>query len=140
MKTLKIRMLKKADIPKLAKVFQEAFNSVNQGWSLAGSKTYLREHMHCTLKLIALAGDEVVGFLIGTKDVDALVVNAVGVSPESMNKGIGKMLWNSAMEYVKREKLDAIRLVADPKSIAYQWYRKLGLKENGWVEMEKRIS
>ena len=56
-----------------------------------------------------------------------------------MGHGIAKTLWNSLIELTKNQDLRTIKIIADPKSVAYQWYMKLGFEETGWVELSKEI-
>jgi len=131
--------MRKVDLKDVSTIMKEAFNSVDQGWSLKDSKIYIDEHQKCSFRLIAEKESKIVGFLIGDKDVDTLIIHSIGVLPEHMGKGIGKALWEGALKYARNSKLDNIRLVADPKSEAFMWYKRMGLKENGWVEMEAKL-
>ncbi|MDD3647918.1 MAG: GNAT family N-acetyltransferase [Candidatus Dojkabacteria bacterium] len=139
MTEIKVREMTIEDIPETVEVFQKAFNSIGQGWSVEGSRAYVEEHQKCTCKLVAEIKSQIVGFIIGDKDVDTLFVHSIGVNPENMQQGIGKALWDAAQKQAKEKGLNELRLIADPKSIAYAWYKRLGFTETGWVEMGKQI-
>lgn len=136
---MKIEKFNKNEIKQIAKVMKEAFNSVHQGWSDQESLEYIEEYFNKPANFIAKEKDQIVGFIIADKHSDHLFIDAIGVLPTEMNKGIAKALWNKILEYCKEENITEIKMIADPKSVAYQWYKKLQFTETGWVELALKL-
>lgn len=128
------------DSEEIALVMREAFNYVNQGWSKEESETYIQEYFDHSCNWIARDENKIVGFIIANKQVTSLFVDAIGVLPSEMGKGIAKMLWEKTEQYAKEQNLEDIKMIADPESSAYQWYMKLGFEETGWVEIIRKIN
>ena len=116
-------------------VMQEAFNSVGQGWTQEDSKLYVQEYFHKLGNFVAKTGDQVIGFIVADKHSDHLFIDAIGVLPQYMNQGVAKKLWAKELEFCRENNVGEIKLIADPKSAAYLWYKKLMFKETGWVEL-----
>ena len=70
----------------------------------------------------------------------SLFVTAVLVDPKYRNMGVGKSLLYKVIELAKKNRLETMQLMADNrKDFPINWYKKLGLEENGWVEMEVHL-
>lgn len=83
---------------------------------------------------IAREGNDVVGVCHIVKHADKNQLQAIYILPEHQRKGIGKMLWNKALEIVDPNK-DIIVQVATYNKKAIDFYKKLG-----FVDTNKRFS
>lgn len=137
--SIKIEKFNKKEIKQISYVMKEAFNSVDQNWSDQEGLEYIEEYFNKSANFVAKENDKIVGFIVADKHSDHLFIDAIGVLPSEMNKGIAKSLWNKILEYCKKENITEIKMIADPKSIAYQWYKKLQFKETGWVELALKL-
>ena len=79
---------------------------------------------------IAKDGDLVVGVCRIVKHPDKNQLQAIYVLPEHQRKGIGKMLWNKALEIFDSNK-DTIVQVAIYNKKAIDFYKKLGFVDTG---------
>lgn len=122
-----------------ASVMKAAFNYVHQGWTDETSSQFIRESLSATLPLVARIDGQIVGILVAEKKVNDLVVDAIGVLPSHMGKGVAKKLWKAAEAFAQKKRLENIKMIADPKSPAYQWYKRMGFKDTGWVEIMKTV-
>ncbi|PIY16967.1 hypothetical protein CO112_01940 [Candidatus Dojkabacteria bacterium CG_4_9_14_3_um_filter_150_Dojkabacteria_WS6_41_13] len=118
-----------------AKVFQEAFNYVGQNWSETESIKYVERIAKYACSYVAILEGAAVGIIAADIKDDHLFVDAIGVSPKHMKEGIATLLWNQAKSFAKQSNISIIKMIADPKSLAYSWYEKLGFSETGWVEL-----
>lgn len=135
----KIERFNKKDINQIANVMREAFNSINQEWSESESLEYIKEYFNKSANFVVKENQNILGFVIADKHSDHLFIDTIGVLPSEMNKGLAKILWNKIIEYCKQEHIKEIKMIADPKSIAYQWYKKLQFNETGWVELSLKL-
>ena len=134
-----VRDYQEGDLEGAARVMRVAFNSVDQGWSEEGALEYMKDVSSYVCRLVAVQGGEIVGLLVAKKEDKSFVVGAIGVDPEQMGRGIGRSLYETAMERAGALGCTSVRMVADPKSAAYKWYMKLGFEANGWVEVERKL-
>ena len=79
---------------------------------------------------IAKEDGKVVGVCRIMKHADKNQLQAIYVLPEYQRKGIGKMLWNRALEIMDLNK-DTIVQVADYNKKAIDFYKKLGFIDTG---------
>jgi len=79
---------------------------------------------------IAKDGDNVVGVCRIVKYPDKNQLQAIYVLPDQQRKGIGKMLWDKALEILDPSK-DTIVQVADYNKKAIEFYKKLGFVDTG---------
>ena len=135
MDNIRIEKLDKKDLESTASVMRSAFASVGQKWNREDSITYIQDHLEDACIYVAKENNVLVGFLVADKHTDHLFIDAIGVVPVAMGKGIAKALWNQAVEYCREKHIPQAKMIADPQSQAYQWYKRLGFEETGWVEM-----
>lgn len=127
--------MEEVDIEETAKVSTEAFNFVNQGWTEEESLEYIKRVFSFDCNYVAKEKERVVGFIVSQSREDHVYIEALAVHPQYMNKGIGKLLLNKVLTIGKENGFKQFKMTADPKSIAYSWYSKIGFKETGWVEL-----
>ncbi len=135
MTSLAISSFSRNDVKEIAEVMKNAFNSVDQGWTDESSLVYINEYFDKSANFVAKIDNRIVGFVIADKRSDHLFVDAIGVLPSEMGKGIAKELWRVIVSYCKQNQVTKIKMIADPTSVAYKWYKKLNFKETGWVEL-----
>lgn len=127
--------MEEVDIEETAKVSTEAFNFVNQGETEEESLEYIKRVFSFDCNYVAKEKKRVVGFIVSQSREDHVYIEALAVHPQYMNKGIGKLLLNKVLTIGKENGFKQFKMTADPKSIAYSWYSKIGFKETGWVEL-----
>src|SRR3989344_862020 len=79
---------------------------------------------------IAKDGDNVVGVCRIMKHADKNQLQAIYVLPDHQRRGIGKLLWDRALEIIDPSK-DTIVQVADYNKKAIEFYKKLGFVDTG---------
>jgi len=66
-------------------------------------------------------------------------IHEIVISSEFQGKGYGKKLINFVEEYFKKKGARDVQLITSPKSIAYQIYKKLNYKDEGFLTMYKEL-
>jgi ribosomal protein S18 acetylase RimI-like enzyme len=127
--------LEEGDITETAQVSTTAFNFVNQGCTEKESLEYIKRVFLFDFNYVAKENGEILGFIIAQSREDHIYIDAIAVHPNNMNRGIGKLLLNNVLKLGKEKGFKFFKMTADPKSIAYSWYSKIGFKETGWVEL-----
>lgn len=146
MKEIKIRLLKKSEIPKLATVFMRAFNQSGFGdkWTQKTSEVYLKYWMKKQHDLFFVATEN--GQLIGGAVTEIapwwfgnmMENTGLFVDPKHHKKGIGRLL---LMALLKRciDKYNAIvysGLTTKKTKYPLAWYKKIGKHETDIVYTE----
>ncbi len=87
--------------------------------------------------LLAKDNDTVAGVIVITNTSDKNQLQAIYLLPEYQGKGIGKMLWQSAQQYIDPTKPTIVYCATyNAKAIAF--YEKLGFRDTGrrWQDDE----
>ena len=86
---------------------------------------------------VAEYDNKIVGFVIYhdflMQDGILRFIDDFGVSKSFRRKGIGTAL----MKKIESEKIKRFWLLSKPNSNAYLFYKSLGYKNSGWINMEK---
>lgn len=87
--------------------------------------------------LLAKDGDTVAGLIVITNHQDKNQLQAIYILPEYQGKGIGKMLWQSAQQYIDPTKPTTVEC-ATYNTKAISFYEKLGFRDTGrrWQDDE----
>lgn len=87
--------------------------------------------------LLAKDGDTVAGVIVITNHSNKNQLQAIYILPEYQGRGIGKMLWQSAQQFIDTTKPTTVECATyNTKAIAF--YEKLGFKDTGrrWQDDE----
>lgn len=141
MNDLNVRKMEERDIKAVVELFKEVFNSDGENWSKETAKGHVKQNFFGDSHWVAEMNNQIVGFLMGivlTREKgDELFVDSIVVKNSIQKKGVGKRLWEKAEEYVKERELKGIRLLANPHFSSFNWYKKMGYKKSGWIELYK---
>lgn len=141
---IKIKKIKKEDLKEVANLFLEVFNNSGESWTYESAYSHVEQNFFGDVHWCAFDENKMVGMMMGLvltrEQGDDLFLDSAVVLPEYQNKGIGKKLWQKAEDFVKENKLQGIRFLANPSWSSYKWYKKMGFKESGWIEMYKKSS
>jgi predicted N-acetyltransferase YhbS len=133
------------DIPAVSPIFIDAFNNspAHETWTEKTSIAHLKETYQENLSFVVKENDSIVGALIArsvtfdtglTCYIDALIVKA-----DKRGKGYGKLLIEKVMETAKANSMTSIQLEAHAKLPSFEWYKKQGFEESGWVDLLKTL-
>lgn len=140
---IKIELMREEQLDTIASVFLSAFNNIEEEWTFETARKNVEEGFFGDCHFVALIDEKIVGFILAiplTREFGIeLLVTSIGVLPEYQNKGIGQQLWDKMESYGKERKFTAIRLLTNPHFKSFNWYKKMGFKESGWVEAFKKI-
>lgn len=130
------------DIPTLAKMYLAAFGTeLGEPWTIESCFKNLEEALEEDYSFTAWLDNEIVGCLFTTEMTfekgTELFIDTIMVDEKHRGKGIGSQLFEFAENLAKEKQLVGVRLTSSPKMRSYNWYKKLGLKESGWVELVK---
>jgi ribosomal protein S18 acetylase RimI-like enzyme len=88
----------------------------------------------------AMEDDNVVGFYVLTTEDDGVHLDHLWIIPAAMRRGVGRALFEHAVDQARRSGFDSIKIEADPNAEAF--YQRMGAQRVGTsvseVEGEKR--
>jgi ribosomal protein S18 acetylase RimI-like enzyme len=102
--------------------------------------TMRREFIAANIAYCAMEDNNVVGFYVLTTENDGVHLDHLWILPAAMRRGIGRALFEHAVDQARTAGFDSIRIEADPNAEAF--YQQMGAKRVGTsvgeVEGEKR--
>ena len=139
---MEINYVEESDLLRCTDVFIEVFNREpwNDEWEPEKAKQYLLDFYHTPgfLGLVALEGEEVIGFLFGVHRVwwsgDEFFVHEMCVKSNLQNKGIGKALMDRLLGELEARSITHLSLLTDRGIPAEAFYKK-----NGFTEVERLV-
>jgi ribosomal protein S18 acetylase RimI-like enzyme len=142
--TVKIEQMSEKNLEEVAELFNTVFNEVGEKWSIETALEHVIQNYSGGAHWIAVKEGEIIGFLMGitmTREPGLeLFIDSLAVNKNNRRQGIGKRLWEEAQKYVKEKRLAGIRLMANPNVQSFNWYKKMGFIESGWIEVFKTES
>lgn len=142
---LQLQHMKKAqinigDIEIIAKDFAESF----EGWSVEKTIEYLNSpyklNPEYCLKSLNEEGEITGGIfckLAPYKTNVSLVIEALQILKSYRSEGYGKFLILEIINLAKEKGIESISMLAPNKDkFPKEWYKSIGFRETGWVEME----
>lgn len=145
MNTVEIVSMTKNDIPQVADIVVNTFSKapLNESLNVKNMVKHLSEEFSAEYSFVAKENDVIIGALVGnvypgdekpTYHIDMLVVEET-----KRDHGIGDQLFSKAQETAKFHNIHLLDLDANPKLRSFNWYKRLGFSESGWVDLEKTI-
>lgn len=135
------RKMEKSDLKEVGEIFYNTFNSVGEPWTKVTSQQYVKENYHGDCHFVALLDKKIIGMLMAiplTREKGTeLFIDSIVVLPEYQKTSIGKKLWKKANVYAKDNHFTGIRLLTNPQLESFNWYKKMGYKKSGWIEVYK---
>jgi predicted N-acetyltransferase YhbS len=139
---IEIQPMREEDLEKSAELSLEAFGKEGLGepWTLDSSRDHDKELFNPEYSFVAKGGGQTVGVLLAfpaTYELGPeLFIDTIAVSKDKRGSGIGRKLWDKALENAKEKGLVGVRLVGNPKLPSFRWYQdELGLHPSGWIEL-----
>lgn len=143
MDDIQIELMTKDDLSEVAQVLMIVFNNLGENWTLEIAHTHVESNFFGDCHFVARNKDKIVGFIIGFPLIFekglSMFVDIIAVLPDYQKMGIGKMLWEKMTDVAKENNYDAIRLLSNPSLESFEWYKEMGYKESGWVEVYKKL-
>jgi len=140
---MKIRKAKKEDLEDISKIFkiESAKKPYAQEWTKKTSLEKITKSFREDIVHIAVVNEEIVGFIISRVSKDKQVyIDEFWIKKHYQKKGVGKALIKLIEKECKKKGAKSIRLIANQKSGAIQFYKKLKYKINPtFVCMSKKI-
>ena len=129
------------DLPELSRIFYQSFNDVGERWSEGTATQHDKENFFGECHFIAKINNQIIGYIMGiplTREQGLeLFIDTVTVLPQYQKQGIGSRLWQTMLDHAKEKKYVAIRLLTNPNLHSFDWYKKMGYQQSGWVEIYK---
>jgi GNAT superfamily N-acetyltransferase len=105
-----------------------------------GILTMRAEFIAANVAYCAMEDDNVVGFYVLTTESDGIHLDHLWMIPAAMRRGIGRALFEHAVNQARAAGFDLIKIEADPNAEAF--YKRMGARRVGTsvseVEGEKR--
>jgi len=143
MKEMEIQKINLDDI----KIISEDFTETFIGWSFDKAFEYLNNpfKQYPDLCLKVMLNGRIVGGIFCKlspyQKGEMVVIEALHILKEYRSKGYGKILLNSVVERAKAKGFEKIGMLApNGTDFPLSWYKSLGFKETGWVEMEGEVN
>lgn len=147
MSQYKLSNLSEADIESAGDLFYDVFGppGIGESWTKETASQHVSENsFRKDFCFVAREDGHLVGLLLAfplaRDDSVDLFVDTIAVLPNFQFQGIGKELLNQVLRVAQHNGLSGYRLLANPKLTSFKWYKKLGMKESGWIELESKIS
>lgn len=141
MEDISVRKFGESDLKEIIEVFKKTFRNIGEDWSDSSSLQHVKENINDNYCYLAEVNGNVVGMMLASIQTRVkgpeLFIDTFAVLPEYQKKGIGQKLMDISHKIVKDEGLVGISLLANPELESFDWYKKEGMKESGWVELYK---
>jgi predicted N-acetyltransferase YhbS len=140
---VKIRPMEKEDLSQVAGVFVESFNQEGEHWTYEVALDHVSSNFFGDSHFVAILDGKVIGFIMAFPLIFeqgvSLFVDAIAVYSHFQKQGIGQLLWDRMSVQAKDKEYKGIRLLTNPQLKSFDWYKKMGYKESGWLEVYKTI-
>jgi ribosomal protein S18 acetylase RimI-like enzyme len=91
--------------------------------------TMRAEFIAANIAFAAIESGRVVGFYVLTTEADGIHLDHLWILPEAMHRGIGRSLFDHAVEQAKAVGFRAIKIEADPNAEGF--YQRMGARRVG---------
>jgi len=142
-----LERITKKDFPFIVRVLKKEFikEPYNEPWTQGTALTRVKEALKYsseTCFLIKYRGKRV-GFILGSDycyfDGRRCFIEEFAIDSKYQNKGIGSKALKMFVEKMKSNGFAAVVLSSHKKARAFNFYKKLGFKETGWMVLEKGL-
>ena len=105
----------------------------------AGFKRSIRDlQVWCSSCMVAFAGSDPIGVLIGAKRPSATLVHRIAVHPDHRRQGVFRALFRHALDLAAAEGVPVVRLYVEQDNVpARATYASLGMKDSGYLVLER---
>lgn len=119
-----ISINKSVDTDGLDIIFEEI------GWGkMRNKETWAKVLEKSSFVVCATIGDEVVGFGRCLDDTDMCMIYDIVVHPKCQKQGIGTMIMDKIMEYIRQNNFIRVQLFANDKdAYLFDFYKKFGFE------------
>lgn len=141
-----IKLLEPSDLTRAVDLFVRVFNGppLYEKWTVEIAK----QHILDTDQRLAYAAlnesNQLIGIILGfylhQENGKWIFVDTIVVDTESQNQGAGSELLKQYNKLVDQENLRGLRLVSNVRLHAFEWYKRLGFEESGWIELKKEFN
>ena len=143
---VKIRKAKKSDFNKLIEIYQKAYQGLKE-YAEEGKENILK-YLNWLYKqdkngfLVATIDNNIVGFICADSNwtKERGEIHEFVVDPNYQNLGIGKLLFEKALSYLRKNKKNYIGLWVGEKNLkAKNFYKKYGFEYKGKIKVWEKF-
>jgi len=143
---VKIRKVKKSDFEKLVEIYQKAYQNLKE-YAEEGRDNILK-YLNWLYKqdkdgfLVATLDKNIVGFICADKNwtKERGEIHEFAVDPSYQNLGIGKLLFEKALSYLKESGKKYVGLWVGEKNLkAKNFYKKYGFEYKGKIKVWEKF-
>jgi len=141
---VKIRKAKKGDLKEIARIYREGYMVYNEKWTFDKAVKKIRSYSKDKKDkiFVAVVDNNIVGFII-FHEYEWInkngFIDELFVDKKFRGGGIGGELVRHIVDYFKKRKIKEVELLANTKSKAMKFYKKMGFKKSDWVWMERKV-
>lgn len=146
MSTISIRNMTTEDQQECGELFLQIFgpNGCGESWTLETSIAHIQEGSFDTeFCFVAESEGKIIGlvtaFPTSRESGKDLYIETIGVISSRQGEHIGSDLYAKVTELAQQKGFQHVRLLANAQFLSYEWYKKMGMQESGWVEMVKPL-
>ncbi len=140
-----IRKANSRDSKGIAEIYRRVYSEApyHEKWSKKTALERVRDELEDGKIYVAEVEKKVAGFIAFSTyewfDGKWGYIDDFAILKEYRGRGIGKMLMKKVEEDLRKAKVKVIDLRVHKKAKAFNMYKKLKYKENGYVDMEKKL-
>jgi len=140
-----IRKANSKDLKQIAEIYKEVYSEApyHEKWNKKMALERVRDELEDGKIYIAEVEKKVAGFIAFSTyewfDGKWGYIDDFAMLKEYRGMGIGKMLMKKAEDDLRKAKARVIDLRVHKKAKAFNMYKKLKYKENGYIDMEKKL-
>lgn len=140
-----IRRAKRSDLEQIAEIYRKAYSEppYYERWNKKMALERIRDELEEGKIYVAEVDNKVAGFIAFSTydwfDGKWGYIDDFAMLKEYRGMGIGTALMKKVEDDLRKAKAIVIDLRVHKKAKAYNMYKKLKYKENGYVDMEKRL-
>ncbi len=143
---VKIRKVKKSDFEKLIKIYERAYQNLKE-YAEEGRENILK-YLNWLYKqdkngfLVATINNNIIGFICADKNwtKDRGEIHEFVVDPDYQSLGIGKLLFEKALSYLRENGKKYVGLWVGEKNLkAKKFYKKYGFEYKGKIKVWEKF-
>ncbi len=140
-----IRKAKRSDLEEVSDIYRRAYHErpYNERWKKRTALKNIREEFDSGIIYVAQNERQIAGFIAFSiyewDDGKRTYVEDFAMLKEYRGMGVGKSLMKKVISDSRKARVKRIVLDVHKASKAFNLYKELGFKENGYVTMEKKL-
>lgn len=140
-----IRKAKENDLKEISLIFKVEYakEPYDEKWTDTSALKKIKDYFKEEIVYVAEVDNKIIGFIIISTyfwyDGNRGFIEEIVVTEKEQGKGIGAELMRTAEKHFRGKNVRQYSLFTSKKAKALMFYKKLGLKEEGFISLTKEI-